>query len=142
MKKASDLAEVVDQAAQEKLGYDRLRPGQEEAATAVLEGRDTLAVMPTGAGKSAIYQIAGSLMPGATIVVSPLIALQRDQVEAIAEEDVGGAALVNSTLCAAEREEALDEFEAGATEFLAAPFGTPEEQRRTVRVLAGTAPGR
>src|SRR3712207_8413552 len=78
-KKRPDLPEVVDQAAQEKLGHGQLRPGQEEAITAVLEGRDTLAVMPTGAGKSAIYQIAGALMPGATVVVSPLIALQRSE---------------------------------------------------------------
>ncbi|MBW3634494.1 MAG: RecQ family ATP-dependent DNA helicase [Chloroflexi bacterium] len=123
-KKSPDLSEVVDQAVQEKLGHEQLRPGQEEAVTAVLEGRDTLAVMPTGAGKSAIYQIAGALIPGATVVVSPLIALQRDQVEAIAEENVGDAALVNSTLRAAEREEALDEFEEGATEFL---FLAPEQ---------------
>jgi ATP-dependent DNA helicase RecQ len=80
--------------------------------------------MPTGAGKSAIYQISGSLIPGATVVVSPLIALQWDQVEAIAEEDVGGATLLNSTLRPAEREEALDEFEEGATEFL---FLAPEQ---------------
>jgi ATP-dependent DNA helicase RecQ len=121
---SSDLAEVVDRAAEEKLGYEQLRPGQEEAITALLEGRDTLAVMPTGAGKSAIYQIAGSLIPGATIVVSPLIALQQDQVEAIAEDDVGGAALLNSTLRVAEREEALEEFERGVTEFL---FLAPEQ---------------
>src|SRR3712207_4941250 len=123
-KKRPDLPEVVDQAAQEKLGHGQLRPGQEEAITAVLEGSDTLAVMPTGAGKSAIYQIAASLMPGATVVVSPLIALQRDQVEAIAEENLGDAAVVNSTLRAAEREEALADFEEGAAEFL---FLAPEQ---------------
>ncbi|MCC2627432.1 MAG: ATP-dependent helicase, RecQ family [Thermomicrobiales bacterium] len=120
----SDLKRVVDRAARERLGYEQLRPGQEEAIASLLQGRDTLVVMPTGSGKSAIYQIAGSLIPGATIVVSPLIALQRDQVEAIAEMDVGGAALVNSALPAAEREDALDEFERGATEFL---FLAPEQ---------------
>jgi ATP-dependent DNA helicase RecQ len=50
--------------------------------TALAEGRDTLAVMPTGSGKSAIYQVPALLLPGPTLVVSPLIALQRDQVEA------------------------------------------------------------
>ncbi len=66
--------DVVDRTARAKLGYEQLRPGQEEAIAAVLDGRDTLVVMPTGAGKSAIYQIAGALIPGATVVVSPLIA--------------------------------------------------------------------
>src|SRR5215203_6083249 len=124
MKTASDLQQVVNRAAQELLGYEQLRPGQEEAITAVLRGSDTLAVMPTGSGKSAIYQIAGALIPGATIVVSPLIALQRDQVEAIAGMDAGRAALVNSALPASERTEALDEFAEGAAEFL---FLAPEQ---------------
>ena len=61
-----------------------LRPGQLEAVTAVLDGRDTLAVMSTGSGKSAIYQIAGLLLDGPTIVVSPLISLQEDQMDAVA----------------------------------------------------------
>jgi ATP-dependent DNA helicase RecQ len=120
----SDLQQVVDRIVQEKLGYEQLRPGQDEAIAAVLAGRDTLVVMPTGSGKSAIYQIAGAMIPGVTVVVSPLIALQQDQVEAIAEIDAGGAALLNSALPAAEREEALDEFEQGATEFL---FLAPEQ---------------
>ena len=64
MKKPSDLRQVVDRAAQEKLGHEQLRPGQNEAITAVLRGCDALVVMPTGSGKSAIYQIAGSLIPG------------------------------------------------------------------------------
>jgi ATP-dependent DNA helicase RecQ len=123
-KKSPDLAEVVGRIAREKLGYEELRPGQEGAMTEVLAGHDTLAVMPTGAGKSAIYQIAGAIIPGVTVVVSPLIALQQDQVEAIVEMDAGGAALLNSTLPATEREEALDEFEQGATEFL---FLAPEQ---------------
>jgi ATP-dependent DNA helicase RecQ len=124
MMTSPDVSEDVVQAARAKLGYEDLRPGQEEAITSVLAGRDTLAVLPTGSGKSAIYQIAGALIPGATVVVSPLIALQRDQVESIAEEDVGEAALVNSTLRPAEREDVLDEFTEGATEFL---FLAPEQ---------------
>ena len=90
----------------------------------MLAGHDTLAVMPTGSGKSAIYQIAGAIIPGVTVVVSPLIALQQDQVEAIAEMNAGGAALLNSALLAAERDKALDQFAQGATEIV---FLAPEQ---------------
>jgi ATP-dependent DNA helicase RecQ len=120
----ADQRRRVRRAARARLGHEELRPGQEEAIAAILDGHDTLAVMPTGSGKSAIYQIAGSLIPGATVVVSPLIALQRDQVEAIDEEDVGGAALLNSTQRVAERDEALAEFADGDVEFL---FLAPEQ---------------
>jgi ATP-dependent DNA helicase RecQ len=114
----------VRRAAEGTLGHEHLRPGQEEAITAVIAGHDTLAVMPTGSGKSAIYQIAGALISGPTIVVSPLIALQRDQVDAIAREDVGGATLLNSSLSAGEQEKALQDFATGAVEFL---FLAPEQ---------------
>jgi ATP-dependent DNA helicase RecQ len=110
--------------AQEKFGYEGLRPGQEPAIQALIEGHDTLAVMPTGSGKSMIYQAAALLIPGATIVVSPLIALQRDQVEAIEEQDVGGAALLNSTIRASEWREALEALNKGNLEFL---FLAPEQ---------------
>src|SRR4051794_6512263 len=88
---SGDVRERMRCTAREKLGLEALRPGQEEAIQAVLEGRDTLAVMPTGSGKSAIYQIAGAILDGPTVVVSPLIALQRDQVEAIEGLEVGAA---------------------------------------------------
>ena len=68
-----------------RFGYDRLRPEQAEAVAAIVDGRDVVAILPTGAGKSAIYQVAGALIDGPTVVVSPLVALQRDQVRAIAE---------------------------------------------------------
>src|SRR5918997_2888801 len=64
--------------ARSALGFRRLRPGQREAVRALLDGRDLLAVMPTGSGKSAIYQLAALELPGPTVVVSPLVALQRD----------------------------------------------------------------
>ena len=72
--------ETIDiaQAARKLLKFPSLRPGQEEAIRSLLEGRDTLLVQPTGSGKSAVYQIAGALREGSTIVVSPLIALQKD----------------------------------------------------------------
>ncbi|MFL5843704.1 MAG: RecQ family ATP-dependent DNA helicase [Solirubrobacteraceae bacterium] len=101
--------------AREKLGYDELRPGQLEAVEAVLDGRDTLAVMSTGSGKSAIYQLAGLLIDGPTIVVSPLIALQRDQMEAV---DEGEATTLNSTMGDAEREEAIEGVQDGEIEFV------------------------
>ena len=82
----------IERVAREAFGYAALRPGQADAIAAALRERDVLAVMSTGAGKSAIYQIAGLLTPGATVVVSPLIALQRDQVEGLNDVSAGGAA--------------------------------------------------
>src|SRR4051794_38691366 len=63
----------VAKLAAERLGFRSLRPGQREAVEAVVSGRDVLAVMATGSGKTAIYQLAGMILPGATVVVSPLI---------------------------------------------------------------------
>jgi ATP-dependent DNA helicase RecQ len=113
--------------ARERCGYSTLREGQEEALRSVLKGRDTLVVMPTGGGKSAIYQIAAALMPGPTVVVSPLIALQRDQLERLDGHDVGEAAAVNSTVSARDQERALDHVERGRIEFL---FLSPEQLRK------------
>ena len=117
----------------ERLGYDHLRPGQEAAIQSVLAGRDTLAVMPTGAGKSAIYQIAGLQLGGPVIVISPLLALQRDQLEAITAHRLGQAAAINSAEGAAEREEAIEEVEDRAAKFV---FLAPE-QFGNEEVLAG-----
>src|ERR671938_1660750 len=100
----------IERTAREVFGWDELRPGQHEAVSAVLDGRDTLAVMSTGYGKSAIYQIAALLIPGPTVVVSPLLALQRDQVEELDAQAAGGAANVNSLVSEGEREEAFDEL--------------------------------
>ena len=104
--------------AQEGLGFDHLRPGQQQVIEAVLTGRDTLAVMPTGSGKSAIYQIAAALIPGTTLVVSPLIALQKDQLDALAQGDIGEAAAPNSTLAESDREETLEELAQERPEFI------------------------
>ncbi|MCU1375647.1 MAG: ATP-dependent helicase, RecQ family, partial [Actinomycetia bacterium] len=122
---------VVAAVARDRLGLEELRPGQLEAVTAVLEGRDTLVVMPTGSGKSAVYQIAGSMLPGPTVVVSPLIALQRDQVSSIREADVGVAAAANSTIGAKERRRIFEDLRAGDIEFLfVAPEQLSNEQTR------------
>jgi ATP-dependent DNA helicase RecQ len=126
-------AQRIRDVAAERLGYSRLRPGQLEAVTAVLAGRDTLAVMSTGSGKSAIYQLAGLLLDGPTIVVSPLISLQEDQMEAVAGVPGGGAATLNSTLSQGERERVLDGLASGEIEFvLLAPeqLANEEVERR------------
>jgi ATP-dependent DNA helicase RecQ len=114
----------IDRVARETFGFDGLRAGQREAIESVLAGRDTLVVMSTGSGKSAIYQIAGLLTPGATVVVSPLIALQREQVDDLRERAAGGAAQLNSTIRAAERDAALAELAEDALEFV---FLAPEQ---------------
>jgi ATP-dependent DNA helicase RecQ len=114
----------VRRVARERLGHEQLRPGQEEVARALLEGHDTLAIMASGWGKSAIYQIVGLLTPGLTVVVSPLIALQRDQVEAIEEREIAETAILNSTLRVAEQRQVFDELERGDLEFL---FLAPEQ---------------
>ena len=108
----------------EKFGFADFRPGQEAAIRSVLEGHDTLAVLPTGLGKSMIYQMAEQVLHGPTVVISPLIALQRDQVESIEESDVGKAALVNSTMREAKREEVLQDLEQGKLNYL---FLAPEQ---------------
>jgi ATP-dependent DNA helicase RecQ len=89
-----------------------------------VDGIDTCCVMPTGSGKSAIYQIAGFMRDRVTIVVSPLIALQRDQVDAINDMDIGRAVALNSTLTVSEREEIFDALGKGMIRFL---FVAPEQ---------------
>jgi ATP-dependent DNA helicase RecQ len=117
----------VGRIAQEMFGYEQLRPGQEAALRSILHGHDTLAVMPTGAGKSMIYQAAGRLLAGPTVIVSPLIALQRDQVEAIEEQELGNAALVNSTVPVPDVRQTFEELKDGELEFL---FLAPEQFNR------------
>ena len=114
---AEERAALVRTVAAEVLGFDELRPGQLEAADAVLQGHDVLAVMPTGSGKSAVYQIAGALVQGCVVVVSPLLALQRDQVAHV-EDRFGGAALLNSTMTPAEYEATLEDLAEGRRRFV------------------------
>ncbi|HEY1341177.1 MAG TPA: RecQ family ATP-dependent DNA helicase [Bryobacteraceae bacterium] len=126
-------AHEIARVAREQLGFESLRPGQEEAIRAILDGHDTLVVQPTGSGKSAIYQIAGLLMSGSTIVVSPLIALQKDQVDSL--EDVpADAVAVNSAQPAADVRTGLKRVTQGKIEYI---FLAPEQLRRaeTVEML-------
>ena len=89
--------DAARQALGEVFGYDDFRPGQEQVIAAILSGRDVMAVMPTGAGKSLCYQIPALVLPGVTLVVSPLISLMRDQVSALLQNGVR-AAYLNSSL--------------------------------------------
>jgi ATP-dependent DNA helicase RecQ len=118
------LSQQIRRVARERFGWSALRPGQEEVAAAVVAGRDALAVMATGYGKSAIYQIAAVLIEGPTVVVSPLVALQRDQVADLRSADAGGAAAVSSAVTSAERRSALAGARRDELEFL---FMTPEQ---------------
>src|SRR5918998_882080 len=109
-----DMERRIRTLARERLGFDALRPGQLEAVLSVVGGRDTLCVMSTGSGKSAIYQLAGFVLDGPTVVVSPLIALQQDQMEAVEEE----AAVLNSTLSEKQRDEVLEDAQEDEVEFV------------------------
>jgi ATP-dependent DNA helicase RecQ len=103
-------------------GFRSLREGQEEVIRSVVEGRDTLAIMPTGAGKSLCYQLPGKQLPGTTVVVSPLLSLMKDQVDKLRELGID-AAQVNSTLTAKEETEVLEQIGKEQREFV---FVTPE----------------
>src|SRR5215212_12165894 len=91
-------------------GLEELRPGQAEVIRSVLQGRDTLAVMPTGAGKSLCYQLPALQLEGITIVISPLISLMKDQTDKL--QELGLDALqVNSTLGRRSETEAIERIE-------------------------------
>lgn len=115
-------ARLLEETLEEIFGITRLRPGQQEVIESILRGKDTLAVMPTGAGKSLCYQLPALKMPGTTIVVSPLISLMKDQVSKLEEAGVA-ASEVNSTLTSREESEALEDIEQANSEFI---FTTPE----------------
>jgi ATP-dependent DNA helicase RecQ len=115
---------MIRDLARRRLGFERLRPGQEQAVAAAAAGRDVLAVLPTGGGKSAIYELAGLLRPGPTVVVSPLLALEDDQLAHLRAAGLS-ATVLNSTQSAGARAAALvaacepDEFIFVAPEQLA-----------------------
>ncbi len=98
-------------------GYDSFRVGQADVVSAMLSGRDVLAVMPTGAGKSVCYQIPATLLPGLTIVISPLISLMRDQVDALNDAGIA-AAFINTTQTPDEQDMVLAQAAAGQVRLL------------------------
>ncbi|GGX31932.1 RecQ family ATP-dependent DNA helicase [Streptomyces lomondensis] len=113
------------QAAAEVFGWDTLLPEQLTAMEWVLDGEDTLVVMPTGAGKSAVYQVPALLLSGPVVVVSPLLALQRDQIAGLPDGDrAPGAVAVNSDLGAAATEDAWDAVRRGDARLL---YLSPEQ---------------
>ena len=115
----------VRRTARDVFGHASLLPGQREAVDALLTGHDVVLVAPTGSGKSLTYQLAGILIDGCTVVVSPLLALQQDQVSSL--EDGGEqarAARISSAESESQRDEALDLAQRGELEFL---FCSPEQ---------------
>jgi ATP-dependent DNA helicase RecQ len=106
----------------ETFGLAKLRPGQAEVIRSVLEGNNTLAIMPTGAGKSLCYQLPSLHLPGTTVVVSPLISLMKDQVDKLEEAGIEAAQL-NSALTTEEHEENLEQIKTEKSDFI---FVTPE----------------
>ncbi|HET6817945.1 MAG TPA: RecQ family ATP-dependent DNA helicase [Mycobacteriales bacterium] len=118
----------IKKTAKSHFGWSKLRDGQLDAMQAALSGRDTLVVMPTGSGKSACYQVPALLIDGPTVVVSPLIALQRDQVVDLLDH---GAFAANSAQRASTIDEGWEDVAAGDVEFI---FLSPEQlAKREVR---------
>ena len=113
-------------------GYPEFRPAQKKVITAVLAGRDALAVLPTGAGKSVCFQIPALMLPGLTVVVSPLIALMQDQVVSARSKGLP-AAFINSTLSAPQQAQVLEQVRTGAVRLL---YVAPERLPRLGRELA------
>jgi ATP-dependent DNA helicase RecQ len=121
----------ADRVLREVFGFEHFRPGQREVVEAVLAGRDCIAVMPTGAGKSLTFQLPAKLLPGTVLVVSPLISLMKDQVDALTEFGLRATA-INSTLGSGERSRRLDGLAAGAYELV---YLAPEALEGSLRRL-------
>src|SRR5436305_11774502 len=102
----------LERTLRDRFGLERFRPGQREVIAEVLNRRDVLCVMPTGGGKSLCYQLPALLLDGLTLVVSPLIALMKDQVDVLVGRGLR-ATLLNSTLDPDEQRARLIEIEAG-----------------------------
>src|SRR5215207_7752253 len=117
----------------EIFGFDSFRPGQEEVIRAVLEGRDTLAVMPTGGGKSLCYQVPALMQESLTVIVSPLISLMKDQVDSLIQSSVAAAATLHSGLSPEERWEVERRVRTGEIRML---YVAPERLRSLEFVLS------
>jgi ATP-dependent DNA helicase RecQ len=95
-------SEALHSQLQTHFSYRRFRPGQEEAIAKLLNGKDALVVMPTGHGKSLVYQLSALILPGTTLVISPLISLMKDQVDSLSRYGIA-ATFINSSLPAEEQ---------------------------------------
>jgi ATP-dependent DNA helicase RecQ len=121
----------------EHFGFRQFRPGQEAAVRAALAGRDALVLMPTGSGKSLCFQLPGLELEGSTIVVSPLIALMKDQTDSLEQKGYDVAA-IHSSLTARQRQEAEEAIGLGQKEFV---YTTPEQlANHDFRTLLKQAP--
>jgi ATP-dependent DNA helicase RecQ len=120
----SEHTQRLQEVAAAAFGWSRLRPDQLRAMEYLMDGHDVLAVLPTGGGKSAIYQVPALLIPGPTLVVSPLLALQRDQLEGIDTADAPEAVAINSSQRASEQRSAWASVSEGDAEYL---FLAPEQ---------------
>jgi ATP-dependent DNA helicase RecQ len=121
---------------QQTFGYAAFRPGQEKIINAVLSGRDCIGVMPTGAGKSLTFQIPARLAPGTVLVLSPLISLMKDQVDALLANGFK-AAVINSTLLPEERQKRLAAFRKGEYELV---YLAPEALEGSLRDFLQSCP--
>ncbi|HWR05531.1 DNA helicase RecQ [Sporomusa sp.] len=106
------MLEMARKVLKKYYGYDEFRPGQAKVIASLLNGKDTVAIMPTGAGKSLCFQIPAMLLPGITVVVSPLISLMKDQVDALTEQGIP-ATFINSSLTGSEAGRRLQQMRAG-----------------------------
>jgi ATP-dependent DNA helicase RecQ len=118
------LAPRLRRAARQHFGWEQLRPGQLPPMRALLKRRDALVVLPTGGGKSAIYQVPAMLLSGPTIVISPLLALQQDQIAGLNRRQAGQAVRISSAETPNQQRAALKALTDGAARFL---FITPEQ---------------
>src|SRR5271167_3502449 len=112
----------------DRFGLERFRAGQREVIERVLGGRDVLCVMPTGGGKSLCYQLPALLLPGVTLVISPLIALMKDQVDRLRKLGISAVAL-NSTLTYAETRALIRRARTGEIKLV---FAAPERLESTI----------
>jgi ATP-dependent DNA helicase RecQ len=125
----------LDRALRDSFGYGEFRPGQREIIDSILNGQDCIGIMPTGAGKSLTYQLPARLLGGTTLVISPLIALMKDQVDALRENGFRATAL-NSSIAEDERRERIQDIRAGKYEIVyAAPEGIEAGAGRTLQGL-------
>lgn len=127
-------AEGLNAALQRVFGYDHLRPGQAEVILPLLQGKSVLGLMPTGAGKSICFQLPAALLPGATVVISPLIALMKDQVDGLPPRLYRRATLINSSLEPGEADHRMELIARGELSLI---YAAPERlrQRSFVRAL-------
>jgi len=128
------MHQLIQSTLKERFGFDAFRPGQCEAISHVLDGQDTLVVMPTGSGKSLCYQLSALLLEGITLVISPLIALMKDQVDTLRSQEIP-ATFINSSLSLDELNERQSDVKAGRYKLV---YVSPERLRNNafLRTLA------